>query len=459
MKIAVLNGSPKGNISITMQYINYIQKKFPVHELKIFNISQRIIKIENDEKSFNEIFDYIKTSDAVIWAFPLYVFLVASQYKRFIELIWERKIENVFENKFAAILTTSIHYFDHTAHNYMHSICDDLNMKFIGGYSAEMMDLEKEDKRENLVKFASNFFESIEKNIYSMKYYRPLSKSEYKYIPGNSVEKIKTEKKVLILTDSKENDSNLINMVKKFKNSFSGEIETINLYDIDIKGGCLGDIRCGRANECNYANSDGFMEFYKTKVMKADIIIFSGAIKDRYLSSKWKQFFDRSFFNTHAPVLIGKQIGFLISGPLSQIPNIAEIMDGYVELQKANNAGFVSDESCSNIEIDESISILAGKIIKFSELSYVKPSTFLGVGGIKIFRDEMYSNLRFPFKADHKYYKKNGVYDFPNRKYKQIFAGIILNMLNNISSFRKEINNKMKSEMIKPLSKIVNRVN
>jgi multimeric flavodoxin WrbA len=27
-----------------------------------------------------------------------------------------------------------------------------------------------------------------------------------------------------------------------------------------------------------------------------DIIIFAGSLKDRYISSKWKQFFDRVFF-------------------------------------------------------------------------------------------------------------------------------------------------------------------
>jgi len=35
MKITVLNGSPKGDLSVTLQYVNFIQKKFPHHEFKI----------------------------------------------------------------------------------------------------------------------------------------------------------------------------------------------------------------------------------------------------------------------------------------------------------------------------------------------------------------------------------------------------------------------------------------
>ncbi len=55
MKITVLNGSPKGLTSITMQYVQYIQKKFPQHEFKILNISQRIKKIEKDEMKFQDM--------------------------------------------------------------------------------------------------------------------------------------------------------------------------------------------------------------------------------------------------------------------------------------------------------------------------------------------------------------------------------------------------------------------
>ena len=57
MKITVLNGSPKGITSITMQYVHYIQKMFPQHELDIVHIAQRIKKIERDEQAFQEIID------------------------------------------------------------------------------------------------------------------------------------------------------------------------------------------------------------------------------------------------------------------------------------------------------------------------------------------------------------------------------------------------------------------
>ena len=328
MKITVLNGSPKGDLSATMQYVHFIQKKFPQHDLKIFNIAQQIKKIEKDEKAFQEIIDEVKSSQAVLWAFPLYVFLVSSQYKRFIELISEKGVKEAFQNRYTAVLTTSIHFFDHTAHNYMHAICDDLDMKYVGAFSADMYDLLKEKEREKLILFAGNFLEAIENRMLTSKSFGPLTHRKFDYIPGNSEKKIDDKgKKIVILTDSEGDQTSLARMIDRFKRSFSDPVEMINLYNLDIKGGCLGCIRCGHENICIYQDKDGFVEFYNSKLKTADVLIFAGTIKDRYLSSKWKQFFDRGFFNTHTPSLIGKQIGLIISGPLSQIPNLRQILE------------------------------------------------------------------------------------------------------------------------------------
>jgi hypothetical protein len=68
VKVVVLNGSPKGNLSVTLQYVRFIQKKFPQHELKVFNIAQEIRKIETEQRAFQEIIDAVKSADGVLWA-------------------------------------------------------------------------------------------------------------------------------------------------------------------------------------------------------------------------------------------------------------------------------------------------------------------------------------------------------------------------------------------------------
>ena len=62
MKILVLNGSPKGKYSVTLQYVLHIQKHFSQHEFRIIHVSQSIKKIERDPEAFQEIIDEVRLS-------------------------------------------------------------------------------------------------------------------------------------------------------------------------------------------------------------------------------------------------------------------------------------------------------------------------------------------------------------------------------------------------------------
>jgi len=460
MKIIVLNGSPKGHLSVTMQYVNFIQKKFPHHELKIVDVSSQIKKIEKDEKAFQGVMDEVRSSEGVLWAFPLYYLLVPSQYKRFIELLWEREAVDVFKNKYAAVLTTSIHFFDHTAHNYMNAICDDLDMKYLGSFSAAMDDLLSRNGRERWTLFASECFEGIEKRLPVSKRFSPLLYRTFDYVRGPVAHPISTQgKKVLILSDLKDPHSNLGKMIDRFKNSFMDEVKVMNLHQVDMKGGCLGCLQCGYDYQCSYGNQDEFVQFYKDQVKNTDILILAGTIQDRYLSSRWKMFFDRSFFHTHTPSLTGKQVGFLLSGPLRQIPNLRQILEAYTEWQQANLVDMITDEEEDSGVLDGRLQHLAERSIRLAEKNYIKPRTFLSIGGMKIFRDDVWGKLRFPFQADHRFYKKNHLYDFPHKDYKARLMNSFLILLTQFPSMRKEIYRKrMREEMAKPLQKVVEGV-
>ncbi len=459
MKIIVLNGSPKGIESATMQYILYIQKKFPQHELKILNIAQQIKKLEKNEVKFLQIIEDVKNSDGIIWGFPLYVMLVPSQYKRFIELITERHQEEAFKNKYTAVLATSIHFYDHTAINYMNAICDDLEMKYVGSFSVDMFDLMFPDKRKQLILFAENFFYTIKNKLPTSRRNLPLIKHPFDYIPGKlekEEEKIDTlGKKVLIITDSVDQNTNLGRMIQRFQNCFSTKVEVVNIYDLDIKGGCLGCIQCGYDNICVYKDKDEFTEFWSVKLESADILVIAGNIVDRYLSSRWKMVFDRSFFNGHIPTLRKRQFGFLISGPLGQIANLRQIIESLTEIEESNLVDIITDEYADSKIIDLLIYNLAKKLITYSQSGYKKPQTFLSVGGNKIFRDAVYGRMRFVFQADHKYYEEHGFYDFPHddKHAKKMNDKFI--PLTQDEKFRKVFYSVLKTEMIKPLKSVV----
>jgi hypothetical protein len=99
---------------------------------------------------------------------------------------------------------------------------------------------------------------------------------------------------------------------------------------------------------------------------------------------------------------------------------------------------------------------LAAALVWASVKSYTKPLTFLGIGGKKVFRDEISSKLRFPFQADHRYYRKHGMYDFSYKDYRARLTSRMLMLLTKIPVMRKEIYQKrIKEEMIKPLKKVI----
>jgi hypothetical protein len=87
----------------------------------------------------------------------------------------------------------------------------------------------------------------------------------------------------------------------------------------------------------------------------------------------------------------------------------------------------------------------------------MKSPTFLGVGGIKVFRDDIWGRLRPTFQADHRFYKKHGVYDFPQNDYKmRLIVGIFM-LLEKLPAFRKEYVKRTKAEMVKPLQKVIEK--
>ena len=144
-------------------------------------------------------------------------------------------------------------------------------------------------------------------------------------------------------------------------------------------------------------------------------MVFAGAIVARQLSWKWREFFDRSFFNTHTPSLVGKQVAFLVSGPLSLLPELRETYEAWIELQRSNLVAFVSDETGEGVRstaLDSSRSAWSGSRSRATS----SRGPFSASAGMKIFRDDIWRSLRVVFRADHKAYKRMGFYDFPQRR-------------------------------------------
>ena len=80
MQILVINGSPKGKYSITLQTIRYLEKSFPEHSFEVFNAGQ---KIKSLEKDFTPASELITKAEVVLFSYPVYTFIAPYQLHRF----------------------------------------------------------------------------------------------------------------------------------------------------------------------------------------------------------------------------------------------------------------------------------------------------------------------------------------------------------------------------------------
>lgn len=414
-RFAVFNGSPKGNeLSISMQYFYYIQKNFTAHEFDIININEYVKKIENDRAILDQLLNRISLCDGLIWVTPVYYCLVPSPMKRFFEIIFESKKIEVFKDKYSTAITSSFHYFDHTAHNYLHAISEDLGMKFMPGYSADALELTKKACRHSLKIFFSDFLGTINNKEFLPKRFLPIIPGNNIYNPPDIKEEPKTDKKKVVIISDHEPDSNLSRMIDSYKSCSKNEIKIVNLHNVSIKGPCVACLHCFLEGVCSY--KDDIRSIYENEIFPADGVIFAGTIKDRFLSSRFKLFTDRSNYTGCMPILRGKSTAYLISGPLRQEPNILQILESiYVFVSGTVRAGIVTDEYDSDT-VYKLIRVLADNMDRKLNADVEFPGNFLDIAGNKMLRDFIYEN-RWICKMDHRRFKKQKLYDYPQKKY------------------------------------------
>ncbi len=150
MKILVVNGSPKGNNSITLLTVLYLEKLFPGQEFTYLNAGAQIKLLEKD---FTSARAALETAELILFSYPVYTFIAPSQLHRFIELVKESGIN--LSGKYATQITTSKHFYDVTAHRYIQDNCQDLGLRFIRGLSADMDDLLTQKGQREARKFFS----------------------------------------------------------------------------------------------------------------------------------------------------------------------------------------------------------------------------------------------------------------------------------------------------------------
>ena len=171
------------------------------------------------------------------------------------------------------------------------------------------------------------------------------------------------------------------------------------------------------------------------------------------MGAVFKTYDDRQFCNGHRTVTMGMPVGYLISGPYSKEMNLQMIVEGRSEVGGNFLAGVASDE----FNTDKQIDTLAKSLQFALETKHVVPQTFWGIGGMKIFRDLIYQ-MRGMMKADHKFYKKQGIYDFPQKNKGKSMLMYAVGALLSSEKILSKMGNKMNEGMLMPYEQLFRKM-
>ena len=448
MKVLVLNGSPSGSNSITLQTVLYIQKHFPDVTFEILQVAPRIKSIEKD---FSEAETALQNADLLLFCYPVYTFLVPAQLHRFIELIKEHQVN--LSGKVATQITTSKHFYDTTAHQFIQDNCADLNLPYIRGLSADMEDLLKEQGQKDALSFFRFVLWSMEHQIYEPVASQTAAKEDLKTAQVPEENTTASEKKVVVVADlSNDTDGRLRSMIDRFERKMKAEVSLVDLQEFPFAGGCLGCFHCASDGTCIY--KDGFDRFLRENIQKGDATVYAYTIRDHSMGYRFKLYDDRQFCNGHRTVTMGKPVGYLVDGYLGEENNLQTLMESRAQVGGNFLAGIATDQTDPDKEIDQ----LAEMLSYAMENDYQMPKNFYGVGGLKIFRDLIYQ-MRGLMKEDHRFYKAHGFYDFPQKRKGTTAAMYLVGAMMKNKKLSQKMGSKMTEGMIMPYKKVLEKGN
>ena len=420
-----------------------MQALHPEHEFTFISVGQRI---KSYEKDFTPLRIELEKADLLLFSYPVYTFIAPYQLHRLIELIKADGID--LSGKFSTQITTSKHFYDVTGHRYVEENCLDLGLKVVRGLSADMDDLLTEKGQRE----ARNFFEQLLFSCVHGLFVTPSAKAPKRekvvYQPGLTSTPMVKGKDVVIVTNQAPSDENLANMIADFRAALPFESRIVNLREFPFAGGCLGCFGCAITGKCVY--KDGFDDFLRTEIQSADAFVYAFSISDHYTHSSFKCYDDRQFCNGHRTVTHGTPIAYLISGDYQYESNLRMIVEGRSKVGGNYLCGVATDEGNTTADIQA----LADSLVFALKKKLSRPANFYGVGGIKIFRDLIYV-MQGMMKADHRFYKEHGIYDFPQKQKKRILQMKLIGAMMAVPSVQRKLKGQMGLYIIGPYEKVI----
>ena len=107
-------------------------------------------------------------------------------------------------------------------------------------------------------------------------------------------------------------------------------------------------------------------------------------------------------------------------------------------------------------DVDREIDALARELSYALENDFQQPADFYGVGGMKIFRDLIYT-MQGLMREDHRFYRRHGFYDFPQKRAGKILGMYLAGAMMNSKKLRKKLGGNMTKGMLMPYQAVIDK--
>lgn len=423
MKVCVLNACPKGNSSITLQYVRYISKHALNDTFKVINIGQFVTEGTFPQKKAVAL-SIIKECDVILFSFPVYNALPPSQLMTFFESLSNEEKE-VFRNKKIVKISTSKHSFDNMAHKYIDLVCSDYDALTLKGYSADFDDILTKKGQTDLLRYwkyvqdmyrMSGFEASIKKQP------SPVAAYERTHLEVNA----KTNTYNIVIVTDKDIDEleaenpSLSNMIKDYISASVYKITVLNISKYLDKG-CFGCLSCCRKGKC--VQADGFQQVHEEIIKNADAVIFAAEIKNHYLGSVFKKYDDREYYNGNRMLGKVKAFGYILSGSYQDESLLKTLLEARAEQHYVTFAGVASDD----YNTAEQLGVLRTRIEACIENQFSQSGGFYLSAKTNAFGG-LISDMRGIMKKDFKFFKENGFYSNHLKSAKKVVTSKILDV-------------------------------
>ncbi|MCD7814117.1 MAG: NAD(P)H-dependent oxidoreductase [Lachnospiraceae bacterium] len=516
MKTLILNGSPKGKNSVTLHTCLYIQKQYPEHSYEILDVGQKIRSFEKDMSSAVKALEW---ADLIVFCYPVYTFLAPAQLHRFIRLMKEsgcdvsgkfatqittskhffdvtahRFIQDNcadFGLKYIKGLSADMEdlptkqgqrdarkFWRYVEYCVRHDLYEPASVPAISEKTMGSSALSGEEQNAAVVNAYTNNVRMIdepedrisdgdvEKKSAEASWQMKTKTAEGQDEPGTMKPAItkkpaikrktktgkgKTGRKtgtggkdIVIVASIRPGDTELSAMIAEFQSVCPYPVRVMNIEEFPFQGGCISCFHCAADGTCIY--KDGFADMLREQIQSADAILYAFTIQDHSMGPRFKLYDDRQFCNGHRTVTMGMPMGYLIAGNLEAEENLRMVIEARCEVGYNFLCGMATNS--------EEIRKMNARLLYALRHAYVQPQNFYGVGGMKIFRDLIYVMRGF-MKADHQFYKKNGIYDFPQKKKGQILLMMLVGALMNNPKLRAKAGKQMTEGMVAPYKKVL----